>query len=190
MTNGNDTAEYLRLVEDDFESGENKSVVAADTYTSQIPLFSDASRATLGFIAVAKMSDTTFRELLSDIRPNFIFDLRRIPAFAIGVLTRKTVFALFEANKARYYDVSGAFDIKSARDASSNPRLLVPKIMQLLLRRQRPLVGPILFFVDDEYLDCKFFDGVAEALPHEDDRGWDISVWDEDSATLNDFTDR
>ena len=185
MTNGNDTAEYLRLVDDDFESSENKSVVSSDTYTSQIPLFSDASRATLGFIAVAKMSDTTFRELLSDIRPNFIFDLRRIPVFAIGVLTRKTVFALFEANKARYYDVSGALDIKSARDDSSNPRLLVPKIMQLLLRRRRPLVGPILFFVDEEYLDCKFFDGVAEALPHEDARGWDIAVWDEDPAKLN-----
>ena len=183
MTNGNDTAEYLRLVEDDFESSENKSVVDTGTYTDQISLFSDESRAALGFIAVAKMSDTKFQELLSDIRPNFIFDLRRIPAFSIGVLTRKTVFALFEASKARYYDVSGALDIKSTRDASSNPRLLVPKIMQLLLRRQRPLVGPILFFVDDEYLDDKFLNGVAEALPHEDGRGWDIAVWDEDTAT-------
>ncbi|MBG6208524.1 hypothetical protein IWQ49_003184 [Labrenzia sp. EL_126] len=136
------------------------------------------------------MADTTFQHLLSDVRPNFIFDLRRIPAFSIGGLTRKTVFALFEAYDIQYYDVAGALDIKSSRDASSNPRLLVPKIMQILLRRQRPLVGPVLFFVDDEYLNDQFLDGVAEAMPHEDDRGWEIAVWDETPPKLSDIENR
>ena len=190
MTNASKSATYLRLVEDDLKAEENNGIVDTGTYTRQISLFSDASRATLGFITVAKMSDTTFQSLLSDVRPKFIFDLRRIPAFSIGGLTRKTVFALFEAYKIQYYDVAGALDIKGARDASSNPRLLIPKIMQLLLRRRRPLVGPVLFFVDEEYLDDKFLDGVAEALPHEDDRGWEIVVWDESPATLNDLEDR
>ncbi|MCE8509207.1 TIR domain-containing protein [Ruegeria pomeroyi] len=190
MTGASNTTKYLRLVEDEVKSDERAVIVETGGYRHQISLFSDASRSTLGFIAVAKMADTTFQHLLSDVRPNYIFDLRRIPAFSIGGLTRKTVFALFEAYDIQYYDVAGALDIKSARDASSNPRLLVPKIMQILLRRRRPLVGPVLFFVDDEYLDDQFLDGVAEALPHEDDRGWEIAVWDEAPPTLNDLEDR
>ena len=190
MTGAGNTTKYLRLVEEEVKTDVRTVSVETGRYKHQISLFSDASRSTLGFIAVAKMADTTFQHLLSDVRPNYIFDLRRIPAFSIGGLTKKTVFALFEAYDIQYYDVAGALDIKSARDASSNPRLLVPKIMQILLRRRRPLVGPVLFFVDDEYLDDQFLDGVAEALPHEDDRGWEIAVWDETPPKLNDLEDR
>ncbi|WP_282128717.1 TIR domain-containing protein [Roseobacter litoralis] len=185
-----DNTKYLRLVEDVASPTRVEEAKVEPRFSSQISLFSDASRATLGFIAASKMSDTTFQSLLSDVRPKFIFDLRRIPGFSIGALSRKTVFALFNAYDIQYYDAAGALDIKSARDASSNPKILVPKIMQILLRRKRPLVGPILFFVDDEYLHDDFLDGISATLPHEDDRGWEIVVWDEKPPTLNDLEKR
>ena len=173
---------YLQLVENKKTPLRSDASLDDSPFTQQVSLFSDATRSTLGFIAVTKMSDVTFQSLLEDMQPRFIFDLRRVPAFSIGVLSRKTVFALFDAYDIQYYDVAGAFEISGARDALANPRLLVPKIMRILLRRTQPLVGPVLFFVDDEYLEDRYLIGIAETLPHEDSRGWEISVWDEKPA--------
>ena len=186
----NEKVKYLRLVEVKEESAKPNLEDLEPLLSKQTSLFSDASRATLGFIAVANMSDATFQALLSDVRPRFIFDLRRVPSFSVGALTRRTVFALFKAYDIRYYDVAGALDISGPKDASSNPRLLVPKILQILLRRRRALIGPVLFFVDAEYLTEDFIDGVESMLPHEDGRGWEVSIWDEKEPTREDLLER
>ncbi len=179
-------AKYLRLVDLDNEADAvtNQSVSLLTDFQST--LFSDSSNFTLGFIAIKHMSDRTFQSLLSDVRPKYIFDLRRVPTFSIGVLNRKTIFALFDAYKIRYLDVAGALDISSPRDASSNPKLLMPKIMQTLLRTRKPLVGPVLLFLDEEFINEQFIDGVESALPHQDGRGWEIVLWQEGSPSILD----
>ncbi len=187
MTEGE--TKYLRLVESDVGATKPVEFVEGQEFKTQTSLFSDASRVTLGFIVLANMPDDTFQHLLSEVRPRYILDMRLVPSFSSGALTRRTVFTLFEAYGIQYFDVAGALDISGPRDASSNPKLLIPKILQILLRK-KSLIGPVLFFVDKELLRKDFIDGVEAALPHDDGRGWEISIWDEQPPKLDDLIDR
>jgi hypothetical protein len=173
---------FLRLVENDATNEHSNDISDAPALTVQTSFFSEANVASLGFICASKMRSETFQSLLEDTKPAYIFDLRRTPSFSNGRLSRKTVFALFRAYSIRYFDVAGALDIKSHRDASMNPALLVPKITQTLLPKSAALFGPILFFVDDPLLNEEFMSGIARILPHQDNKGWEIVVWEQDRA--------
>ena len=94
---------------------------------------------------------------------------------------------MFDAYGIQNFDIAGALEISSARNVSSNLKIPVPKIILFSIRNRRPLVGSVLLFVDREFLEKSFLDEVASALPHEDDRGWDTLVWDEDSPTAGDL---
>jgi len=181
------TLPYLRLVDPADDQGSNDATIADGKMASadQISLFSDASEETLGFIEASKLEASTFQHLLEDVKPSFLFDLRSVPKFNFGTLTRRTVFALFKTYGIKYYDVTRALDIKSSRDSTLNPLLLIPKILQLILKSSKPISGPVLFFVDSELMNEGFISGVEKELPNQKGRGWEISTWQE-KITQND----
>jgi len=144
----------------------------------QASLFSDASTVTLGFVLASEMPASTFQQFLENVKPRYIFDLRKSPSFAKGGLTRQTIFALFDAYKIRYFDVSGAINAKSARDPALNPGLLVPKMLKLLVPGKEFLEGPVVFFVDEAQLDERYIDETASLLPNQTKTGWDVFIWD------------
>ena len=173
---------YLRLVE--AEEANNQHLDTPDRTPGwdaavQISLFSGTSTQTLGFIAASRMSAGTFERLLEDVKPRIIFDVRQVPLFSDGTLTRSGAFSLFSVHGIRYFDVAGAVEVQSSRDAVLNPGLLIPYIMERLLKSKRAIIGPVLFFVDDPQLNEFFIDGIAAALPNAEDRGWEISVWEQ-----------
>ena len=170
---------FLRLVEPGESAHSSAGVPDNFTTAEPISLFSDASSQTLGFVVASKMSARTFERLLEDVKPLFVFDVREVPVFSDGRLTRRAAFSLFERNHIRYFDVAGAVGSRSWRDAALNPAMLIPNIMHNLLMRTQPISGPVLFFVDTPQLNEEFMDGVATTLPHVDGRGWSISVWNE-----------
>lgn len=181
---------YLRLVEPGEAAPSSAGEPDSFTTAEPISLFSDASSQTLGFVVASKMSARTFERLLEDVKPLFVFDVREVPVFSDGHLTRRAAFSLFERNHIRYFDVAGAVGSRSWRDAALNPALLVPNIMHNLLMRTQPISGPVLFFVDTSQLNDEFMDGVATTLPHVDERGWSISVWNEQPLMESSTQDR
>lgn len=178
MTASHEKLPYLRLVESEKPHDHTALTTTTTRFGAQISLFSDASSETLGFIEVSKMRASTFQRLLEDVQPRLIFDLRLIPNFGDGNLTRRTIFALFESYGIRYFDVAGAIGARSPRDASLNPRLLVPNILQNILKTDRSLTGPVLFFLDSEQFSETFIAGIESELPHQNARGWEVSVWE------------
>ncbi|RYD86018.1 MAG: TIR domain-containing protein [Verrucomicrobiaceae bacterium] len=169
---------YLRLVEANV-SAKPEIEAQVGKSSTQTSMFSDASIETLGFIAVSKMAAAVFQKLIEDIKPKYIFDIRQVPSLSDGTLTRKTVFAMFEAVGTRYFDVAGIIKTRTARDAALNPSLLVPNITQNILGSERPVTGPVLFFVDDEQMNESFISGVSRLLPGIKDKGWEVCTWDD-----------
>ncbi|GAA3108865.1 hypothetical protein GCM10010520_61800 [Rhizobium viscosum] len=173
-------AGHLRLV--DFANsadGKSDPVIKSNAQSAvQASLFSDASTVTLGFVLASEMPASTFKQFLENVKPRYIFDLRKSPSFAKGGLTRRTIFALFDSYKIRYFDVSGAINAKSARDPALNPGLLVPKILDLFVSGKELLEGPVVFFADDEQLEERYIDEMAALLPNQTKTGWDVFIWD------------
>ncbi|WP_081295619.1 TIR domain-containing protein [Rhizobium leguminosarum] len=180
MTDSKRRAGHLRLIDFAKSSEGNPDPVSRSSaqIAVQASLFSDASAITLGFVLASEMPAATFQQFLENVKPRYIFDLRKSPSFAKGGLTRQTIFALFDAYKIRYFDVSGAINAKSARDPALNPALLVPKILELLTPGKEFLEGPVVFFVDEAQLEERYIDETAALLPNLTKTGWDVFIWD------------
>ncbi|MER9071793.1 TIR domain-containing protein [Mesorhizobium sp. M0904] len=168
---------YLRLVEPTDRPAPQSRTPSWDGTGSQHSLFSDADGQTLGFIEVSEMEPSTLLNLLHEARPRYIFDLRQVPDFTKGKLSRRAVFSLFENLGITYFDVAGYLGAKSPRDTAFNPRLLIPNIMENLVVRPTSLSGPALFFLDPEHMTEPFIEAVAIELPAQDSRGWRIAIW-------------
>lgn len=177
MTANHGKLPYLRLVEASDSEEKTSAEDLAQTIGVQTSLFSDATNETLGFIEVSSMGALTFQRLLEDVQPRLVFDLRLIPNFSNTHLTRQTVFALFDRYRIRYFDVAGALGARSSRDAIYNPRLLVPSLLKRILQTDRPIEGPVLFFVEPEQMNEKFIHEVEDELPHQNGRGWETTIW-------------
>lgn len=182
---------YLRLVEgaERTELSVRKKTEPLESAT-QTSFFSDADSQTLAFISASEMDASKLLEMLTGVKPKYIFDLRSVPTFSGGKITRRSIFSLFDALKIQYFDVSGAVGISSSRDAILNPKLLIPKILESILRGRVAVEGPALFFVDAERMTEEFISGVANEFPSVDRRGWEISVWQQDRQHPIDFEKR
>lgn len=145
--------------------------------TRQPMLFSEASSYTLGFIKATELDAHRLLSLIEQAKPRLIFDLRPAPNFAGGAVSRRTIFGVFERHGTEYYDVAGVLGVSARRDALLNPALLVDAIQVNILRSGKGLSGPVFFFVDDDQFNEEYFSTLAERLPHQDGRGWDIACW-------------
>lgn len=181
MTSQTSQRPYLRVVSkaDNDHSKMNRADPIQPNLSEpkQPMLFSDASLHTLGFIKAADIDSDRFVSLVREAKPRIVFDLRQVPSFARGSLTRRQVFAVFEKYKVTYYDVAGVLGVTGGRDGLLNPALLIDALQINILRSTKGLVGPIFFFVNEDLFYDDYFSNVAKQLPSLDGRGWDIACW-------------
>lgn len=188
MTRGSPTRPYLRVVSS--ASDASLQTVAKDgraptLETRQPMLFSDASLHTLGFIKAGELDADKLISLIKEAKPRIIFDLRSIPSFARGQITRKSVFGLFAENNVQYFDVAGVLGTSGGRDGLLNPALLVNSLQVNILRSPKGLLGPIFFFVNENLFFEDYFSAVASQLPNQDGRGWDIACWPNEAPPID-----
>jgi hypothetical protein len=179
---------HLRVVRahDDVNDEQPKATAMP---TRQPMLFSESSSYTLGFIKAGELDADRLVSLVQDAKPRIIFDLRPAPSFARGTIQRRTLFSLFEKNGVDYYDVAGVLGVTAARDGLLNPSLLIDAIQVNILRKSKGLFGPIFFFIDDDLFSEDYFMAIANRLPHQDGRGWDIACWP-NQGSLDDGAER
>jgi len=185
----NNKLPYLRLIDPTDTDMLNDSR-ASSLYKDQISLFSDADAETLGFVEASAMKATSFLRMLEDVSPKYIFDLRKVPNFSNGELTRRAVFAMFKELSIEYFDIAGYLRIKSTRDTSLNPKLLIPNVLENLIPSKKGLLGPILFFVDSDLLREEYINEIAKELPNQNLKGWNVNVWRDAPAIDEKVNDR
>src|SRR5262249_30087139 len=84
----------------------------------QLALFPIVSPSLLGILNMERVTGRRFAELLQDIRPRWLFDLRLLPRFDIDQLNRRRAFLLFQQCGVDYRDIAGLLGITSFKDAS------------------------------------------------------------------------
>lgn len=174
---------FLRIVRSHDDVGIPAPKPTVPMPSRQPMLFSEASNFTLGFIKAGELDAQRLTSLIEQAKPHLIFDLRPAPSFAGGAISRRAIFSLFERCGSEYYDVAGVLGVSARRDALLNPALLIDAIQINILRSGKGLCGPIFFFIDDELFNEEYFSALAERLPHQDGRGWDITCWPNNPTT-------
>ena len=157
---------YLRLVHKD------QKLPPFSTVAPQGSLFPEARPNTMVFVYTPAVG-TTVLELLFDIRPEWLLDVRPAPRFDIFGHGRERVFALFEKLKLRYIDVAGVLGVSSYRTAAMNAAFVSETVTSLKAPEENSLKGPIVVLVDDlDYLH-HIADLMPRCLRPPAKRGWE-----------------
>lgn len=117
----------------------------------QLSLFPVFSSSFLGILNIERVSGMRFEELLRDIRPRWLLDLRTVPRFDLNHLNRRRAFGLFRQYGVEYRDVAGRLNITSRKDASlSSGRIADDVTRELSEVGTGAAPGPLVFLVDDD----------------------------------------
>jgi hypothetical protein len=144
----------------------------------QLPLFSDEGPALLGVIDMARISSSQFIDIVASLKPTMALDLRPLPEFSIGKLTRRSAFSLFEQHQVLYVDVTGRLGVLSRRDARLNSALIVEELGRILqdTPRQRSM-GPLLVLVDDVEVATASAQTFPTRLKPSPKGGWQVHLY-------------
>jgi hypothetical protein len=154
---------FLRIVE---QPAPQARVRAEDFSPStwQATLFAQSNPSLLVFVDFERVTESDFLTVLVAARPRFMIDLRLAPHFEIGAANRKLVFSLFAQHATKYIDLAGRLAIKDHKDARLNPRILSGIVVEMMVQKGRPIVGPVGFLVDHAHFDDSYVRALTEAM--------------------------
>lgn len=150
---------YLHLV----KRGSTETKLDLKLNQIQGVLFPTLSASSLIVLQLRKLDGKRFSDLLEEVQPALIVDLRLVPLFDVGLLTRKSAFALFKQQRIKYVDLLGSMGATDPRDSRLNPELLATQL-QDALRSQEPRSGPTLLLVDAQQFEDDYINRLAKRL--------------------------
>ena len=96
---------------------------------------------------VTNAPEQEFLRLLESVRPDAVVDLRVVPRFDFGRLSRKAVFRIFEEIPAQYYDLPYSIGVTDRHHALLNPVFVAEPLTKLLART--PQAQRVIMLLDD-----------------------------------------
>lgn len=166
---------HLRLVTSVSGPAAIEPPIASPEVRRQLSLFPglfDATPSLLGFLNMSLVSDRTFTFLVRDMRPRWLLDLRPVPRFDYGRLTRRRAFRLFSENDVRYLDIAGGLNIRERHDPRLGAGTLSRELNALLVRSAQKLIGPVVVLVDDPSVLLTAKEIIPKTLEPRPKRGW------------------
>lgn len=146
---------YLRLVyERDKESRINICDRVAVS-SIQMNLFPERQPNLIVFLSPSGLSETEFVKIFDSVKPKFVVDIRTVPRMDIGTLNRGKVFLMFDEFGSSYIDCSlygsdSSVVVSSLKVRVNEDWKKVPSTMRNR-KLKGAIVGPLVFFVDDEH---------------------------------------
>jgi hypothetical protein len=110
----------------------------------QLQLFSLSQRPNAFIVNTAGIGGADFMQCLEEARPEAVFDLRPVPRFNFGGLTRALVLRRLQERGSVYHDLAGLMGVGSRQDARLNPAFAAEAIAREL-RTVHPRTILVLF---------------------------------------------
>ncbi|WHZ13631.1 MAG: hypothetical protein OJF52_000464 [Nitrospira sp.] len=158
---------HLKLV-----SGKTTGASSSDSSSEeeiQSTLFPMAIPSQMVFINTARLiRANSFIDLLEEVTPKSVIDLRPVPRFDFCGLNRTTAFDLFERYALNYVDVTGLQGITSKHHEGLKPETMVHFLKDILEAVGKPSEGPLVFLFDNDelmFLAAEIFPGEIKQPP-------------------------
>lgn len=164
---------YLKLVDEAPVRQKLPEEISADRGW-QRTLFAASNESLLCFIDLANSIESDFLRVILDGKPKHVLDLRLVPTFDLGSLSRKLVFDLLHQVSAKYIDVSGLLGVRERNDARLNPGVLVPKIAALIGSLE--INGPIVVLVENSLSTEEYISSFTTHAQGWRPQGWELLV--------------
>lgn len=106
----------------------------------QASLFAQPKPGMIVFVQFSDIEDTDFVEVMTSAKPSYVFDLRLVPHFDVGILNRSVVFELFDRMHITYVDTTAPL-------MSGNERNEVLNRLADVLRHRVDMKRPLVFLL-------------------------------------------
>jgi hypothetical protein len=107
-----------------------------------------ASSRTVAFVQLGTSQERSLIELLDWIRPRWVIDLRPVPRFDYGTLSRRRVFAHLDRLAAVYHDMFATLGFQTRSQAQTHIDVIAEAVAQVV-GQPGAVMGPIVVLVDE-----------------------------------------
>jgi len=139
----------------------------------QQSLFPNKKSNLILFIDMAKITESSFSDYIYNLKPLIVIDVRNVPRFDFGKLTRKKAFELFKKNNVHYFDVPRLFkadDLEATNESFS----YFKKNVDFIINKLGKISGPILIFTQNYQKDAGYLKFLPKLLPLPDKQKWEV----------------
>jgi hypothetical protein len=160
-------ANFLRLVDSGPSEPLTEGAFARPAW--QNTLFASANPSLIVIVDCEHITDHELVTTLSGSKPKYVFDIRRVPRFDIGGLTRRAAFEAFQAAGANYIDLTS---IHRQNKSSPSPEVIGNAMSDALSFSSKD--GAIAILVENSQFSEEYITTLLDALPSENEEPWDV----------------
>ncbi|WP_213290907.1 toll/interleukin-1 receptor domain-containing protein [Bradyrhizobium sp. sGM-13] len=132
-------------------------------------MFAGANPSLIVIVDCEHVTDHELVTTLTGSKPKYVFDIRRVPRFDIGRLTRRAAFESFQAAGAHYIDLTS---IHRQNRSSPSPEVIGKAINDALSFSSKG--GAIAILVENSQFSEEYITTLLDALPSENEEPWDV----------------
>lgn len=160
-------ANFLRLVDSGPSVPLTEESFARPAW--QNTLFASANPSLIVIVDCEHVTDHELVTTLTGSKPRHVFDIRRVPRFDIGRLTRRAAFDAFHAAGANYIDLTS---IHRQNKSSPSPDVIGKAMSDALSFSSKE--GAITILVENSQFSEEYITLLLDALPSENEEPWDV----------------
>lgn len=107
-----------------------------------------ASSWTVAFVQMTSSQERSLIELLDWIRPRWVIDLRPLPRFDYGTLSRRTVFDHLDRLAVAYCDLFATLGFQTRAQAHTHIDVIADAVARMV-GQPGTAIGPVVVLVDE-----------------------------------------
>lgn len=160
---------FLRLVPS-YET----APLSEETFTRpawQNTLFANNNDSLVVFLNCDQVTDSDFLVTLNSCHPKTIFDVRQVPRFDLGRMSRRFAFDLFRKIGAQYIDLTSVHRL-GASSSETSPATIGEAIQDAKSFSRKNI--PAVVLVDSNQFSEDYISTLLDCLPTDGNEPWDV----------------
>ncbi len=124
------------------------------------------------FVEMSHITEKDFCNLILEIKPRVVIDVRAVSRFDIGQLNRKKALHLFKESNSHYLEAPKLFRTDDIEMSNSSYKAFHVHMSKLLNKGK--LVGPVVVLVNQFRREADYLRFIPKMLPSQAKTGWEI----------------
>lgn len=126
----------------------------------------------LVFFEMSRITEERFCNLIGEIQPRVVIDVRAVSRFDIGQLNRKKALHLFKESNSYYFEAPKLFRTDDIELSNISYKSFHAHMVKLLDKDK--LVGPVVVLTHQFHSEAAYLRFIPKLLPAPTENGWEI----------------